>query len=94
MRKPKDLARQELLTIVTQLQYALYLDCDEEDRQTWDPDKSWEAANICDDMAKLLIEPKVRQPSGRAPGVVGDVNDVHKLIQQKQAKGYVECAAV
>ena len=59
MRKPTELTREELLTIVTQLQQALYLDCDQEDRQIWDPDKSWEAADICDDTAKLLVELKL-----------------------------------
>jgi hypothetical protein len=59
MRKPENLIRQELLTIATLLQQALYLDCDQEDRQTWNPDKSWETADICDDMAKLLVELKL-----------------------------------
>jgi hypothetical protein len=59
MRKPKNLNRRELIKIVIHLQRALYLDCDEENRQTWNPDKSWEAADICDDMAKLLVEFKL-----------------------------------
>jgi hypothetical protein len=71
MRKPKELTREELLKIATQLQQALYLDCDEED-QTWDPDKSWKAADICDDMAKLLVElklaPERLNAAGDSPG--------------------------
>ena len=54
MRQPADLTHQELSTIATRLQQALYLDGDAEDRVVWNPDKSWAAADILDDLATLL----------------------------------------
>jgi len=55
MRTPCDLTRDELEAIVDQLQRALYLD-DDAEPSVWNPDKSWEGAEICARLGDLLIE--------------------------------------
>ena len=54
MLTAKDLARDELLTIVATLQQALYLDFDADVTKVWNPDKQWDGADICDQLATEL----------------------------------------
>lgn len=54
MRTAKELARNELLTIVEALQQALYLDFDADLTQVWNPDKEWDGADLCDQLAAEL----------------------------------------
>lgn len=54
MRTVSDLSPAELMTIVDALQQALYLDFDAELTQVWNPDKEWDGAGICDQLAAEL----------------------------------------
>ena len=54
MRTAKDLARDELVTIVATLQQALYLDFDADVTKVWNPDKQWDGADICEQLAAEL----------------------------------------
>lgn len=54
MRTAQDLAPDELVTIVAALQQALYLDSDTRPTQVWNPDKTWDGAEICDQLAAEL----------------------------------------
>jgi hypothetical protein len=54
MRTAQDLAPDELVTIVAALQQALYLDFDTGPTPVWNPDKQWEGAEICDQLAAEL----------------------------------------
>lgn len=56
MRPAKELSRAELATIVDALQQALYLDFDNRNQKIWNPDKSWDGADVCDQLALLLAE--------------------------------------
>jgi hypothetical protein len=56
MRTPQKLVRRELLAIVGALQQALYLDLDAYETKIWNPDKPWNGAEVCDDLAALLAE--------------------------------------
>ena len=56
MRPAKELSRAELATIVDALQQALYLDFDNRNQKVWNPDKSWDGADVCDQLALLLAE--------------------------------------
>lgn len=55
MRTPCDLTRDELETVVDQLQRALFLD-DHAEPPVWNPDKPWEGAEICAHLGDLLVE--------------------------------------
>lgn len=54
MQTAKDLERDELVMIVDSLLQALYLDFDADLTQVWNPDKEWDGADICDQMAAKL----------------------------------------
>ncbi len=54
MRTAKDLTRDELVMIVTTLQQALYLDFDADVTKVWIPDKQWDGADICEQLAAEL----------------------------------------
>ena len=56
MRQAKELSRAELATIVDALQQALYLDFDDGNKKVWNPDKSWDGADVCDQLSLLLAE--------------------------------------
>ena len=56
MRQAQDLSRAELVTIVDALQQALYLDFDDRSQKVWNPDKSWDGADVCDQLALLLAD--------------------------------------
>ena len=56
MRQAKELSPAELATIVNALQQALYLDFDDRNQKVWNPDKSWDGADVCDHLAQLLAE--------------------------------------
>ena len=56
MRQAQDLSRAELVTIVDALQQALYLDFDNRNQKVWNPDKSWDGADVCDQLALLLAD--------------------------------------
>jgi len=53
MRLATELSRAELATIVDALQQALYLDFDDRNRKVWNPDKSWDGADVCDQLSLL-----------------------------------------
>jgi hypothetical protein len=54
MRTPHQLTRDELETIVTSLQQELYLDTDPQFGMLWNPNKAWNGADICGELAALL----------------------------------------
>lgn len=54
MRQANELSRAELVTIVDALQQALYLDFADRNQKVWNPDKSWDGADVCDQLALLL----------------------------------------
>ena len=54
MRTAQDLAPDELVMVVDALQQALYLDLDADEAQVWTPDKEWDGAEICDQLAAQL----------------------------------------
>ena len=56
MRQAKELSPAELATIVNALQQALYLDFDNRNQKVWNPDKSWDGADVCDQLALLLAD--------------------------------------
>ena len=67
MRTAKDLTRDELVMIVAALQQALYLDFDAELTKVWNPDKQWDGADICDqlatELARLGLVPEAVTPT-------------------------------
>ena len=54
MRTARELTLAELAAIVDSLQQALYLDFDEKLRKVWNPNKEWDGADICDQLAAEL----------------------------------------
>ena len=56
MRRPEDLTCRQLMAIVDRLQQALYFDFDAQNRPVWNPDKSWEGADVCDSLAQVLAD--------------------------------------
>lgn len=54
MRTANNLERDELAAIVDALQQALYLDFDAELTKVWNPDKAWDGAEVCDQLAAEL----------------------------------------
>lgn len=56
MRQAQDLSRAELVTIGNALHQALYLDFDDRNQKIWNPDKSWDSADVCDQLALLLAD--------------------------------------
>lgn len=54
MRTPEELARRDLIEIVTEVQQALYLDRDSQVAPIWNPDKPWNGAEVCNQLADLL----------------------------------------
>jgi hypothetical protein len=56
MRPAQELSPAELATIVNSLQQMLYLDFDDRNQPVWNPDKSWNGADICDQLARLLAD--------------------------------------
>ena len=55
MRRPEDLSREELIRIADAVQAGLYLDLDHE-REFYNPDKVWNGAVVCQELAWLLDE--------------------------------------
>jgi hypothetical protein len=56
MKRPQDLERHELETIVDAVQQALYLDFDPEHQVHWNPATEWEGADTLDQVAAALRE--------------------------------------
>ena len=56
MRLATELSRTELAAIVDALQQALYLDFDNRSQKVWNPDKSWDGADVCDQLSLLLAD--------------------------------------
>ncbi len=56
MRQAQELSPAELATIVNSLQQMLYLDFGDQNQPIWNPDKSWEGADVCDQLARLLAD--------------------------------------
>ena len=56
MRLATELSPAELVTIVDALQQALYLDFDDRNQNVWNPDKSWDGADVCDQLSLLLAD--------------------------------------
>ena len=56
MRLATELSPSELVTIVNTLQQALYLDFNEGNQKVCNPDKSWDGADVCDQLSLLLAE--------------------------------------
>ena len=54
MRQPAQLSPEELIAVVTALQQALYLDFNEQNQLIWNPDKQWDGADICGQLAAEL----------------------------------------
>ena len=54
MRTARELTRAELAAIVDSLQQALYLDFDSALTKVWNPDKDWDGAEVCDQLAAEL----------------------------------------
>lgn len=54
MRTPEVLARRDLVESVTAVQQALYLDRDSQVAPIWNPDKPWNGAEVCDQLAGIL----------------------------------------
>ena len=54
MRQPVQLSPEELIALVTALQQALYLDFNHKNEPIWNPDKQWDGADICDQLAAEL----------------------------------------
>jgi hypothetical protein len=59
MRQPEDLSRPELVELVTRLQQALYQGFDAEHKAVWNADHVWDAPEICDELAQLLVDLKL-----------------------------------
>jgi hypothetical protein len=55
MKTAGELTREQLADIVDQVQGLLYLDLDQEDKEFWNPDKSWNV-EFLDDIARKLAE--------------------------------------
>jgi hypothetical protein len=56
MRSPDDLSQAERVSIARLVQQALYLDRDAQNQPIWNPDKSWEGADVCDNLTALLAD--------------------------------------
>jgi hypothetical protein len=56
IRRAKQLAPDELITIVDALQQALYLDVGADRAFIWNPDKTWDGADVCEALATQLAE--------------------------------------
>ncbi len=56
MRLATELSLLELVTIVDAIQQSLYLDFDDRNQKIWNPDKSWEGADVCDQLSSLLVD--------------------------------------
>ncbi len=56
MRLADQLPQAELSAIVSTVQQLLYLDRDDRGQCCWDPDKSWNGADVCDNLAALFAE--------------------------------------
>lgn len=54
MRTIQDLSHTQLDAIASLVQQALFLDVDDKAQLIWNPDKSWEGAEICDQLAAML----------------------------------------
>lgn len=69
MRTPGELSREDLVEIVVTVQHALYLDFDAALTKVWNPDKEWDGAEVCDQLAEVLARHQL------APDVVTSVRD-------------------
>lgn len=72
MRTAQELTRDELVAIVEALQQSLYLDFEADLIKVWNPDKEWDGADICDQLAAELarfdLVPEIITPvSHKAP---------------------------
>ena len=65
MRKVSDLAREQLVEIVEAIQSFLYLDCDDQGTEFWNPDKDWSGADVCEHVAELLSQHDLIPGSGQ-----------------------------
>jgi hypothetical protein len=54
LKRATDLAREELEAVVESLQQSLYLDTMANGELAWNPDKEWDGADVCQDLACLL----------------------------------------
>ena len=54
MRTAMELTRDELVAIVDALQQTLYLDFEADLTKIWNPDKAWDGADVCDQLAAEL----------------------------------------
>lgn len=54
MRKAKDLSRTELTEVVSAVLEILFVDFDERRQLYWNPDKDWNGADVCQDVASVL----------------------------------------
>lgn len=54
LRRPAQLARCDLESIVDALQRALYLDFGADGTFVWNPEKAWNGADVCDALAAQL----------------------------------------
>jgi hypothetical protein len=56
MRQLSDLNHDELVDLVHRIQRLLYLDVDDQGHTVWNPDKRWDGADVCDQLAEGLAE--------------------------------------
>lgn len=54
MLLPKHLDSDRLEVIVEAIQQRMYLDEPEKGRYVWNPDKEWDGADLCQDIAAIL----------------------------------------
>jgi len=54
MHRPEQLSHTELIDLVDCIQQLLYLDSDGQDLKTWNPNKQWDGADICDQLALAM----------------------------------------
>lgn len=67
MRRPSQLTCQELLQLAHAVQLAFYVDSDDETQAPiWNPDKEWDAAEVCQELNQILgklgMIPESKQP--------------------------------
>ena len=56
MRRVTDLSYTELAAIVAVVQQSLYLDFAVGPQKVWNPEKAWDGADVCDQLATMLVE--------------------------------------
>ena len=78
MRRASELSRSELATVVDAVQQLLYLDFTDHNQAVWNPDKSWNGTDVCDQLSLLLTD---RGLVPRSVVVISSENQPHSLEQ-------------